>query len=438
MFSNLQISFPDAQLQPARVYKLTYRQKNYEHDWARVMFRDWDIDITRVRPASRMEITLDNKTFVGYVHDVKSHKDNNQNFTEVGFIGASYVMRQSSQQTFTNITVSAIAEKMAKKYGFAYKIEPHPRVYKQLSQAGLTDWEFLVRLAKHNGYFLRVEATSLYFQPLLQTFNEALTEAPVFSKVDAGFKSANLLYSFTPTIGETLSHDGADKSATSVAGIDAETGQRFKYTKPRRSPTTRQISQPELFDKHSTATVAPSYEAAKFEAEGIDENSKFPYIAEAEILGTTRIVLGGPIYLQNVGPKYDGYWTILEANHTVIEDGLNMYKYTTELVVGADSLGAGTAGKYSTNPPGRAIRAISPAVRGSRVKPTNIIKSPAIKVAGTKNVKLVERINRAAETGPRVSQATWASNTGSLVRRPQPPGRSAAATRKAVNYLGRR
>ena len=438
MFNGLTVSFPNAQVQPKRVYRMSYRQTNYEHDYARVYFRDWDIDIARVRPGSPMVITIENKEFVGYVHDVKSYKDNNKNFTEVGFIGASYVMRQSSQALFTNITASAVAEKIARKYGFSYKIQPHPRVYPQISQAGLTDWQFLVKLAKQCGYFLRADSTTLYFQPMLQEVEDSITEAPIFSKIDAGFKSTNPLYSFVPVIGETLGHSGSDKSATAVAGVDPETGQYFKYTKPKRSAPSRKISQPELFDRFDTVIVAPSYDIAKFEAESVDKRSTFPYIAEAEILGSTRVVPGGPVYLQNIGSKYSGYWTVLEVSHEIIEEKLNMHKYTSVITVATDSLGENAIQKYPNKPNARGVRNISPALKGTKAKPKNVIKTPTIRVTPPKEVKLVDRINRAASSGARVAQSTWTSSTGNLKATPVTTTRSSTSAKKAVNYFGRR
>lgn len=385
-----------------------------------------------------MTILLGGKELAGYVHDVRSYQDGQSNFTEVGFIGASYVMRQSSQKPYYDMTASEVAEKIAKKYGFAYKIEPHNLVYKQLNQAGLTDWEFLVKLAKKCGYFLRAESTTLYFQPILQEFEEYITEAPIFFKADAGFKSKNLLYSFTPLVSETSGLVGTDKSATSIAGVDPETGKYFKYTKPKRSTPTRAISQPELFDKHETSVVAPSYDIAKYEAESVDERSKFPYVAEATVLGTTVIKPGGPIYLDNVGNKYSGYWTVLEINHEVVEAALNQYKYTADITVGTDALGENTVSKYPNRPPSRGIRSISPALKGTRIKPKNVIKTPTVRVVPPKNVKLVDRINRSAESGPRVAQATWTSTSSSLKVRPVTTSRSAVTAQKAVNYLGRR
>lgn len=438
MFNEFSVSFPNTRLKPGRVYKLLYRQKAYEHDYARVYFRDWDFDILRARPGTPMLINIEGKELAGYVHDIRSHKDNNSNFTEVSFIGASYVMRQASQKLYSNLTASAVAERIAKKYGFAYKIVPHPRVYRQISQAGMTDWELLVKLAKQCGYAVHVENTTLFFQPLLQEFEEFISEAQTFSKIDAGFKPQNPLYSFNPVIGETLAHEGANKAAISVAGIDAETGQYFKYTKPRRNPTTRQLSQPEFFDQHATKVVANSYDIAKFEAESADERSKFPYIAEAEVLGSARLAPGKPVYLENIGNRYSGYWTVLKVEHEIVEDEVNLYKYTTLMSVGTDSLGMTASAKYPTKPAPRGIRTILPAVRNTRVKPKSQIKIPSINPNLAKPVKLVERVNRGVTSGPKVSQSTWSSNKGDLSSKPTAPSRSPVVASKVANYVGRR
>lgn len=437
MSSLVSVYFPNTRVQPERVYEMTYRQKNYEHDFAKLYFRDWNLDVTKVKPGSPMQLTVQGREFVGYVHDIKANRDSKSNFTEVSFIGASYVMRQASQQTYKNVTASMVAEKIAKKYGFSYKIVPHPRVFPQLSQAGMTDWEFLVKLAKQCGYFMRVTSTSLYFQPILQEFDEKIGEAPKYTQIDAGFKSQFPLYSFSPRVGETLTHQGADKSAVSIAGVNPETGQYFKYTKQRRGTTTRAISQPELFDKHATATVAPSYEAAVYEAISADEKSKFPYVAEAEILGNSTVSPGSPIYLDGLGNKYSGYWTVLEVEHHVVEESLNQYRFTTELHVGTDSLGASNTAKYPAAPSGRTRRSISPAVRNTRIVPKNVIKNPGMSVNPAKVVKLVDRINRPADSGPKVTQATWSSTAGNISAKPVKPGRSPVAQAKVMNYFGR-
>jgi hypothetical protein len=381
-----------------------------------------------------MKVTVEGKPFYGYVHDVKGIQDSNQNLTEVGFIGASYVMRQGSQKIYKDMTADQVVVAIARKYNFAYKVTPHPRVYPQISQAGLSDWELMVRLAKQSGYFLRAENTTLYFQPLLQDFKERISEAKLFVKNDAGFKSHSPLYSFRPIVGETLAHHGSDKSAISVAGIDPRTGEYFKYTKQRRSETTRNISHPELFDKHATHVVANGYTTAVSEANSADDKSIFPYSAEVEVMGVADLRPGMPVYLDNVGQEYSGYWTILSIQHEVVEENLNNQLYTTVMTVGSDSLGSVDANKYPKKPSGLRARKIDPSIRNTKITPGTVIRTPSQGISSVKTTSLVSRTNRASLKGQMVSTATWVSTHGNIADTPREISRSSAALKKMSNH----
>jgi hypothetical protein len=410
----IQVEFPNSPSQPSRVHRAVYRQQNYEHDYATIYFRDWGLEASQIKPGSLVRLTIDGKELVGYVHHVKNTQEANKHFTEVAFIGASYVMRQASQHVYLNITADQVVAKIATKYGFSYKALPHPRVYPQISQAGMTDWELMVHLAKQCGYFLRAENTTIYFQPLLQDFQDLIYEAISFKKNDAGHRSANSLYTFKALVGETLSHHGADKSAVSVAGVDPRTATKFNYSKPDRSATTRMISQPEFFDKQATSVVANNYNTATYESTSADDRSRFPYGAHAEVLGTSSLRPGMPVHLDGVGSDYSGYWTALTVEHEIIEESLNVHKYTTHLFVGADSLGDIVDSSVPKVPSATPIRRITPNIRNTVIKPNNIISNKAINVKPIDKSSLVTRKNRANASGQTVAQSVWVSDRGNL------------------------
>jgi len=437
VFNFVSVTFPQSKYAPLKVYSATYRQQNYEHDYARIKFRDWHISPTSIRPGTLMRMTIDGKEFSGYVHDIKNKQDAQHNITEVGFIGASYVMRQASQKIYRNMSADQIVIEIAKRYKFSYKTSPHPRIYPQISQAGMTDWEFMVKLAKQSGYFLRAENTSLYFQPLLQDFNDLIYEALPFEKSDGGFKPLNPIYNFRPTVGETLAHHGADKSAVSIAGVNPETGKYFKYTKQNRTPTTRSTSHPELFDKHSTKVVANSYNTAISEARSADDKSSFVYNAVLEVYGKSALRPGMPVYLGRVGAEYSGYWTVLSVEHDIVEESINMQKFTTHLTVGTDSLGEVANPAYPTKPLARGIRHIKPNVRNTRVLPKTTVNNPGINVSPVKSNQLVNRTNRPKPRDKQLSNAAWSSDTSSLNSKPPAKSRSAAARNKVASNFDR-
>lgn len=433
MYNYVKVEMPNSQWQFKRVYKAVVHQKNYEHDYLLLTFRDWLGSPEKSKPGSMIKVMLGKKEFFGYIHDIRSHQENGKDVTELGIIGASYVMRQSSQKVYYNVTADQVIVDIARRYKFAYKAVPHPRVYPQISQAGMTDWEFMVKLAKQCGYFLRSEGAAIYFTPLLQDFNEKIYEAKSFTKTDLGKKYVNPLYSFKPIVGETLSHGEADKYATSVAGVNPFTGEYFKYTKQARTKTTRDVSHPEMFDKHSTYVVANDFTTAVSEAVSADTKGTFAYSAEVEIIGTESLRPGMPIHFANVGKEYSGYWTILSVEHRVKEESLNQQLFTTRLVVGSDSLGAISNQNVPIIPGEISFRHITPNARNTRKTVTTEIFWSGLNIRQPNEHALVNRLNRADVKSKTLLRSQWISKDGDLLNRDLPPATPAFILEKIRN-----
>lgn len=429
---------PTNEIQFKRAYRVIHRQQHYQHDFTRIYFRDWAVNPSMSKPGTPIVVTISGKSFYGYIHDIKSHQDNNKNFTEVSVIGASYVMRQASQAIYRNVTADQVIIEIAKKYNFAYKVVAHPRVYPQISQAGMTDWELMVRLAKQCGYFLRAENTELYFEPYTQDFEDRLQESTIYTKNDVGAKTLRPLYNFESEMGETLSNEWADKYATSVAGVDPRTGKYFKYTKQEKITPTRQSFHSELFDKHATDVVANDYTTATLEAASANEKSRYAYTAKAEVIGSSHLRPGVPVYLDNIGPEYSGYWTVLAVQHYIVEKERGTQVYTSILTVGTDSLGEVRNAKYPILPSEEPVRKLTPNSRNIKTHPVTIFKSPNLLVKPAKESSLVSRVNRAAPTGNAVAYGVWASNYTNLA----PPANTSSipAFKRVVreNYAQRR
>lgn len=409
MSNYVTVNFPTSSQQPKRVYKVALIQEIFAHDYATVEFRDWNLDPLNIKPGVLMTITIRNKTYSGYVHDLKNHQTSGKNFTKVGFIGASYVMKQASQKIYKNMSADQIVAEIAKKYNFAYRVTPCPIIYNQVAQAGMTDWEFMVKLARQAGYFLRAENTELHFHPVTEDFKELITEAVTFQKADGGFKPVNPIYSFKPVISETLRHFGFKKSATSLAGVDPVSGSSFKITNQTSSGPNRQLSNVDFFDSHATQAVANDYQTAKHYAEAADENSRFPYAAEAQTIGVSSIRPCMPVYFKNVGSEYSGYWTVLSVTHTVTEENLNQQMYTCDITVASDSLGRIADSSIPAVPAPNPTRKLIPNQRNTNVKPKTIIYKPSITTKRNQKTEFIDRVNRANQTGPFVATARWGS-----------------------------
>lgn len=419
MFSHVKVTFPNTTVQPTLVYKASLHQSRYKHEVLNLTFRDWGVDYNVVAAGSPIQVELSgglqgSRTFYGYVHHVSVDRTPGTFTTEVTALSASMVMKNQSQYIYKGLSADAIVQKIGKKYKFAVFTVPHPRIYPQVAQAGHTDWELLVRLAKQSGYSLRTQNTELYFQPVLHEYTNYREQSIVFTMRQSNDPNGSTIYSFTPVIGESMPYDNETKAAIAVGGVDKTTTSSISITNQLKNKNTKIISSPEFFDRYETSVVASSPDVAKYEAKAADDRASFPYRATVEVLGEPTLRPDMPVYFRGISDVYDGYWTILATEHKVYEKERNVQVYTTVLHVGTDSLGQ--AGTWTDNktviePNTTPRRTIIPGVKQTVIVPkTTLLKatpiySPQAKTAfGTVN-------NRSSNLPP---SPVWVTTTATL------------------------
>lgn len=411
------VEFPLSSSPPSRGYSFEWHQSRYEHDFGKISFSDWNIDPVSIIKGSPVKITVSAqesaKVFYGYIHHVTHRKTSQTNHTDVFVIGASHVMKQANQAVYSNTTASDVAIKIAKKYKFNYDVTPHGRLYPQISQTGISDWEFLKRLARQCGYTLRADGVNLYFKPLTESYSKLKAFAPIYSMSYPGSPAPPTLYSIAPIIGESLEFVDGYKAAAAVSGVDPKTGKKFAVTNAKAPAGTKGARTQDIFDRYESRTSAQSFEAAKFEAQALDEINSFPYRAKAELVGSPDLTPDMPVYLDNVDSDINGYWTVLEVEH-YLRDG----KLTTIVTVGTDTLNS--TEKYSSN--------------GSNFKGPS---KPASLTANTKASKpnvaisLSKVANRLSSSPVTTISSTWVGSSADL------KSSSGSAVNKTLAILGR-
>lgn len=378
MLKFLSVNFNGIDGAPYRLSYFRYTQAKYQHELAYLTFNEWDTSIDFIKPGLPVDFEIKDpkgiKKFYGYVHHVEPNKTPGSDNVTVVVIGASYLLKQARQEVYKNTTASDLAIAIAKQYNFSYAVTPHPRVYPQIAQAGQSDWQLLVRLAKQCGYSLRAENTELYFKPLDKDFSSYKGEAPSFYMNDANNPEGSTIYSFKPIVGETLSFDDSGtKSATAISGIDISGAKKaFAVTNQKSETSVRIEKQNEFFDRFDTQTVVVDYASAVYEAEALDSLTRYPYRASVEVLGNIELKPDMPIYLEGLGEDYSGYWTIIDTEHII--DNL---VYTTKLTVGLDSLGRANTwkdGKSLAVRPNPDLRTITPGTYQTNVRPKTALK----------------------------------------------------------------
>lgn len=383
MFNYVTLIFPTVKVivPPERLYKFVMQSDNYAHEVAIVSFRDWDIPYEALVPGTPVECQIKStsgyRSFYSYIHHINPKITPGSKITDMFLIGSSYVLKQANQRIFTNMTADAIIKQIGKENLFAVEAEPHPRVYEQVAQAGHTDLELMVRLAKQSGYTLRIKDSTIYFEPQTIDFGILKPTAQTFVMRDPNDPAGSTLYSFDLLVGDSLNYSDSMKSAVAVSGVDANSAALTKEVSNTRLKTIRTDKTSEVFDRYATHIVAPSFDVAYYEAIAADLRNRFPYRARIEVIGSPEIRPDMPVFIDGVGPKYSGYWIVLSAQQKIVEYELNNMRYTTVLEIATDSLGPGNwveSGIVQQYPDQRKATPINPKKQRTRKKDRTVLK----------------------------------------------------------------
>jgi hypothetical protein len=423
MLNYIKVTFPESSNQPKFIYSAYINHRKYEHEMATVTFTDWGIDYDDIKYGSPvfMEIIGDNakRSFYGYVLHVNPQKSPGTNHTEVVIIGSSMVMKTPSQSVYTNITADKVIEQIARKHNFFAYTVPHARVYQQVSQAGHTDWELMVKLAKQCGYTLRTQNTEIYFQPMYEDYTTYRSEAPIYVMHNANDPKGTNIYSFKPLIGEHIDYEDAQKSAVSVAGVDRFNKEEVRVTKQKNKRSIRANKKEDPFDSFATHIVAVDPEIAKYESEAAEERNSFPYRATLEVIGSPTLRPDMPVYLEGLGTAYSGYWVVLNVEHKIVETERNRQTFTTILEVGSDSLGPINSwidGNKILAPDAVPHRTIIPGVRSTVVRPISRLNINSLNVNSktTSSFTAVKNKPKQKINNQNLQSSTWKTGTATI------------------------
>jgi len=415
VFSYLDVNFPTLDSPPFRAYEFTHSHARYEHELAKIYFLDWDTQYDSIAAGTPVTVTLtgtsSSRTINGYVHHITPDLAPNKSYVEITVIGASYMLKQQSQKIWVDTTADAVVADIANKNGMSYVAIPYPRIFDQISQAGMTDWELLVKLAKQCGYSFKANNTTLIFQPLTQDFTDLREEAQYFALTGLESKSTDI-FSFKPSIGENIPFVDAQKATSAVSGVDRDSGIDHVNTNQSQIKTTRSTKNSPVFDNYNTSVVAPSFQIAKYESDAADERNRYAYRGEVVVQGNPSVLPDSPVFLDGVGKAYSGFWTVLSVEHCISE-----HSYTTILNVGADSLGLSaqwTDNKIISTPSEKVKRVIKPGVRQINIAPkTKLIKTGnSVKKGSSKHVSQVK--NQPKTKTASAPSYKWSGTLGNL------------------------
>jgi len=375
VFNYLNIEFPTLDIPLSRAAKFTHTHARYEHELITIYFGDWGVSYDSMTSGTPVNVTLagvgSSRTIKGYIHHINPDISPSDNYVEITVIGASYLLKQQSQKVWVDVTADQVIADIATRNNFSYIALPTSRVYDQISQAGMSDWELMANLAKQNGCSLKADNTTIIFQPLTQEFTDTRQQAAFYTMGGLEGKSTGI-YSFKPLIGDSIPYNDTKNATVAISGVDRNTATDHVNTNQKSLKTTRVKSAPVVFDTYNTSVVAPSFEIARYESNAADEINRYPYRGSVTITGNPILLPDSPIYLDGVGSFYSGFWTVLS-----VENYINKEIYTTTLEIGTDSLGLSatwTDNKDVLAPEQAVKRIIKPGLRQKNVVAKTVLK----------------------------------------------------------------
>ena len=182
-------------------------------------------------------------TWNGYIYHVRQDHSLQGGNTDVVCVGASWVLQNTDQKIYKNVTSDQVISKIAKKHSMAAITQRDPRVRDQVSQSGQSDWQLCRSLANQNGFVLRTENTTIIFVSKDKIYQSQKNSAPYFNYVDdevggvvpASLRMTGTILSFEPIISDHAP-ENSSRIDRVMSGVNTNTGSAVKATHAHTAP----------------------------------------------------------------------------------------------------------------------------------------------------------------------------------------------------------
>jgi uncharacterized protein involved in type VI secretion and phage assembly len=235
--------------------------------------------------------------------------------------------RGRTTETYQNVTTSDVVQQVVNRASLQIgQIDPTSVTHDQVSQANLSDWEFLKSLSRETGYEMVVEAGQFYFRqpvdaataPDPGTFRSANSQQLVFGKD---------LVEFRPRV--TAASQVGD---VAVRGWDPDQKQIVVGSAQAKTTTAVLSDDPaSLANDFGNMTFTAHDRPLADQSEADDAATSIAEqlgsaFAEAEgmALGNPDLIAGTTISVAKVSDTFQGKYTLSQVRH-VFEDGYRTY-----------------------------------------------------------------------------------------------------------------
>lgn len=233
-------------------------------------------------------------------------------------------------ETYVNATDSDIAKKIAGRHGIQVgKVESTSVTYDHVSQANMSDWDFITARAKAIGYEVSVADGKFNFA---KPPDASAAPAPGTLRSTSSDELAygNQIVEFRPRITA-----GAQVKTIKVRGWDVQqkkeivgTAQAATVSAALAAYTPAKVAGNVNVAHAFVAVDRPVFNesAATAAAKAIAEQIGSAFAeADGVAIGDPRIIAGKPISIGNVSDEFKGKWVVSHARHVINAEGYRIH-----------------------------------------------------------------------------------------------------------------
>lgn len=268
-------------------------------------------------------------TWYGYVnhHELKSNAESGTHNLQITYycIGADAPMNSQAAYTWGSVTPTYAAKVMAKRYGFRCVVTSGASVVNNMTQAAMSDFQFMNYLAQKCGYKFWCSNGTLYFvDPAIYFLSGNAQGVSTFTQ-DKLQVQQDTMRDFTTLQGGNL--PGSVVGNRVVYGIDGATGKLVSSSTGGPGPTL-------INTNRAVSSVGDALDVTS----ALSGLTQFWIGATAELFGDQGLYPGKLVYLNgNALPAGNiGYWVVAYAKHLLVMSGSTNAandKYTTQVIL---------------------------------------------------------------------------------------------------------
>lgn len=343
--ASLAVTYPASRLRIKSPLSVRIRQNQFMHDMAVVRYNDVTSASPLFRSGSPIRIAYgyqheQQAEYLGYVLWAKAKRSGTGNravtYLDVACIGASRLLQQPAHRVHNNLTANQIVRTVAQEHNFDVLRGNLTERWPKLVNAGKSDFQHLMAVAKKHGHTFYVHNTTIC----------------MYDPVDYLLKHRDswprLRHEPGPTLDTVIGYEGGigdqgdlfeETGVQRLFTVDPLTNDVIQAADTNNcAPHIDEIFSEPPFDLFLDDIPVDSLQEANQVVEGAALASRWRHQMRLSSYGDQRVHQGTGVTVIGVNDDSDGLWYVNSTEHEITRVGhYQQYSYSMELNLWRDS-----------------------------------------------------------------------------------------------------